>query len=328
MKIINYGAKVAFGAMTAMLLATTALSAEPVKVGVTLFGLSEFMAEISKGFEEHPAVKSGEVEVTVLDGRFDASVQSGQIDTMITQQVDAIIFAPIDADAAAAPIARAKAAGIPVITAVTTANSPDVTAAVSPEDVLAGRLIAEEIVRRLDGKGNVVIQEGPIGNSPQVMRRDGIDSVLADYPEIKVLAAKTANWSRAEALANMENWLSLYGESIDGVIAQNDEMGIGSIEAIRAKGIDPASMSIVAIDGIPDGLRAVDASNMFTLWRSPAMESQAALDLALRAVKGPEYEPKSEMWTVGEVEWKEGGEAYYPVPWYPVDKSNVAEFLK
>ncbi len=297
-----------------------------VRIGVTLFGLSEFMANISQGLQDHPAVKEGKVEVTVLDGRFDAQVQANQIDTLITQHVDAIIFAPIDADAAAAPIQRANAAGIPVITAVTNANSDLVKAAVAPEDKLGGQLIAEEMVKRIGGKGNVVIQEGPIGNSPQILRREGIDEVLAKHPDIKVLAAKTANWSRAEGLANMENWLSLYGDSINGVIAQNDEMGLGSLEAIKAKGLTTEQIKIVSIDGISDAIRAVKQSDIFTLWRSPKMESQAALDLAMHAVVGDSYKPASEMWTVGKVDWKNGAEKYYPVPWYPVDKSNVAKF--
>lgn len=299
-----------------------------VRVGVTLFGLSEFMAGIAQGFSDHPDVKDGRVSVTVLDGRFDAATQANQIDTMVTRRYDAIIVAPLDADAAAAPIERAVAAGIPVITAVTTANTDKVTGSVSPKDELAGQLIAEEMAKRLGGKGNVVIQEGPIGNSPQILRREGIDEVLARHPDIKVLASKTANWSRAESLANMENWLSLHGDAINGVIAQNDEMGIGSIEAIRAKGLDSTNITVVAIDGIPDGLRAVEDYDMFTLWRSPTMEAQAALDLALRHVIGGAHVPKSEMWTVGKVEWNGGAEAYYPVPWYPVDQMNVRDFLK
>lgn len=311
-----------------LMTAGSAWAEEPLRVGVTLFGLSEFMAGIAQGFEDHPAVKSGKIEVTVLDGRFDASVQAGQIDTMITQQYDAIIFAPLDAEAAAAPIARAAAAGIPVITAVTNANSDQVTASVAPEDELAGRLIAEEMVKRLGGKGNVVIQEGPIGNSPQILRRKGIDEVLAKYPDITVLASKTANWSRAESLTNMENWLSTYGDQINGVIAENDEMGIGSIGAITAKGLSTDTIKVVGIDGIPDGLRAVRDNDMYTLWRSPAMEAQAALDLAAHAVQGDAYQPGSEMWTVGKVDWKNGAESYYPVPWYPVDRTNVADFLK
>ncbi len=57
------------------------------------------------------------------------------------------------------------------------------------------------------GKGNVVIFQGPIGHSAEIDRSKGIQTVLAKYPDIKVLEKKTANWSRAEGLSLMENWL-------------------------------------------------------------------------------------------------------------------------
>lgn len=315
----------AAASMVAMM-AGSAHAEAKYRVGVMVFGLSEYMSILTNEMQKHPLVADGTVELTVLDGRFDAVVQANQMDTLITQQYDAVVFAPIDQDAAVAPIQRARAAGIPVITAVTGAAGEDFNAYIGPSDVEAGNLIGDEMAKRLGGKGNVVIIEGPIGNSPQIKRRQGIDEALAKHPEIKVLADKTGNWSRAEGLANMENWLSLYGDAINGVIAENDEMGLGAIEAIRAKGMNNDNIKVVAIDGISDGLKAVKDYGMFTLARSATFEAQGALDLALRAVEGEGYEPKAAGWKEFNIPWNGGTEKQYGAPWFPVYPENVAEF--
>lgn len=316
-------------ALAALALATLSgtARAETFDITVMPFGLPEYMSGWVNELEQHPAVLDGTVKLTVLDGQFDANIQSNQMDTAITRQADAVIFAPIDADAAAAPVARATLAGIPVISSVTAAKSDELFAYIGTNDVTGGRLITEKMVEMLGGKGNVVILEGPIGNSPQLRRREGIDAVLAENPEITLLAAKTANWSRAEGLTVMENWLSLYGDQINGVIAQNDEMALGAIQAIEAKGFSTDKIRVVSIDGIKDGLRAAKDKGLFTLYKPAHFEGQGALDLALRAVAGDSYEPKSDIWTTGGMDWAGGSAKQYEVPWVPVTAENVDELL-
>ena len=75
--------------------------------------------------------------------------------------------------------------------------------------------------------------------------------------DVKVLVMKTANWSRAEALSLMENWLTAHPGKINGVIGQNDEMALGAIEAIKAKGLAPKSIPVAGIDGVTDAIKAV-----------------------------------------------------------------------
>lgn len=297
------------------------------RIAVMPFGLPEYMSRWANEMREHPLVKNGTVKLTVLDGKFDAMVQSNQMDTVITQKFDAVIFAPIDYQAAAAPIARAAAAKIPVVGSVTRAGSDKLFAYIGTNDVEGGKLETEHLVDALNGKGNVVILEGPIGNSPQLLRRQGIQQVLTSKPDIKILASKTANWSRAEGLTVTENWLSLYGPKINGVIAENDEMALGAIEAMRSKKMDLKTVSVVSIDGIPDGQRAVKQGTLFSLYKDAHSEGQGALDLALRAVIGPSYKPRSDIWLKG-MAWKDGTAKQYDVPWVPLTTANVDQYLK
>ena len=67
------------------------------KIGAAVYGLKgQFMQNWVREIKEHPAVKDGTVKLTVFDGNYDALTQNNQIETMITQQYDAIIFVPID----------------------------------------------------------------------------------------------------------------------------------------------------------------------------------------------------------------------------------------
>ena len=95
-----------------------------------------------------------------------------------------------------------------------------------------------------------------------------------------------ANWSRAEALSLMENWLTAHPDQIQGVIGQNDEMALGAIEAIRAAKLDVKKFAIAGIDGVTDAMIAAKAGEVVSFLQDAKAQAQGALDLALRAIKG------------------------------------------
>ena len=213
--------------------------AKTYKIGAAVYGLrAEYMRLWTTALERHPDVVSGLVKITVFDGQYDASVQQSQFETMVTQGYDAILFVPIDIEAGAAAVAVANAAKIPVIGSNTRVNSDLLTSYIGSNDVLGGYMEAKSVIEGIGGKGNVVIIEGPIGQSAQIERREGNLKALAEYPNVKVLEMKTANWLRAEALSLMEDWLNAYPGKIDGVIGQNDEMALGAIQAIKQAGLN------------------------------------------------------------------------------------------
>ena len=107
----------------ATLLATPAM-ADKLKIGAAVYGLkAEYMQMWTAALKDHPAVKRGDVEVTVFDGNYNALTQQDQFNTMITQKFDAIIFVPIDIEAGATPVQAAHDAGIPVIGSNTRVHS-------------------------------------------------------------------------------------------------------------------------------------------------------------------------------------------------------------
>lgn len=298
------------------------------KIGAAVYGLNaEFMQIWAAAAQNHPAVKEGLVDLTVFDGRYDALVQQDQFETMITEGYDAIIFVPIDIEAGAAPVDAAAAAGIPVFGSNTRVNSDKLNAYVGSDDVQSGYMEARYVLDKIGCKGNVVIIEGPIGQSAQIQRLEGNKKALAECPDVKVIEDQTANWSRAEAQTLMENWLTAHGDEIDGVIGQNDEMALGAIEAIKGQGMQVTDFAIAGIDGVTDALRAVKAGDMASILQDGAAQAQGAVDLAIAAVL-PDYKPMSDIWQkYPDMPWADGKAKQYDVPWTPVTADNVDALL-
>lgn len=177
-----------------------------IKLGMTLYSLkNEFTVRLAEAAEAK-AKELGAV-LQVYDGNYDPSTQINQIETMIADGVDGIILNPQDVEALTVAVDKAVAAGIPIVGVNTRVNSDELTSYVGSIDVTAGEMEMQYIADLLDGKGNIVIIEGPMGQSAQIERREGIQNILDKYPDIKVIAEKTANWSRSEAMTIMENWL-------------------------------------------------------------------------------------------------------------------------
>lgn len=305
-------------------------AADTPKIGAAVYGLNaEFMQIWSAALEEHPAVKSGKVDLTIFDGRYDALVQQEQFETMITQQFDAIIFVPIDIEAGATAVQAAHDAGIPVIGSNTRVNTDLLTSYVGSDDVQSGYMEAKFVLDKIGCKGNVVIIEGPIGQSAQISRLEGNQKALAECPDVKVVEQQTANWSRAEAQTLMENWLTAHPNQISGVIGQNDEMALGAIEAIKAAGLKVEDFTIAGIDGITDALHSVKRGDMASILQDARAQAQGALDLAINKALDGKYKPMSDIWAnYKDMPWNGGADAEYNVPWTPVTLENVDALLE
>ena len=297
------------------------------RIGAAVYGLKgEYMRLWATALERHPAVVEGMVDITIFDGAYDASVQQSQFETMASQGYDAILFVPIDIEAGAAAVEVAHESGIPVIGSNTRVNSDLLTSYIGSNDVKSGYMEAKAVLEGMGGKGNVVIIEGPIGQSAQIERREGNMKAIAEYSGINVLEMKTANWSRAEALSLMENWLSAHPGQIDGVIGQNDEMALGAIQAIKDAGLDISDFPVAGIDGVTDAMLAVKNDEMVSILQDAVGQAQGALDIALRALIGDSYEPQAACWQ--DLDWGSSMQSVYNVPWVPITMDNVDDLLE
>lgn len=328
----RFAAAAALGATLAIAAAGSAAHAAsgPYRIGAAVYGMKgQFMQNWVREIKAHPAVKSGAVQLTVFDGNYDALTQNNQIETMLTQQYSGILFVPIDTKAGIGVAARAGASDTPLVASNTMLATPKVPY-IGNDDVEGGRLQAEALARRIGGKGNVVIIQGPIGQSAQIDREKGEMEMLAKYPGIKVIEKKTANWSRAEAMNLMEDWLNAHPKQINGVIAQNDDMALGALQAIKNRGLTPKDIPITSIDGMPDAIQAAKRGEITTFLQDAQAQSQGALDLVLRQLVGAGYKPQSVIWQryAKDLKWDGGTAKRYILPWVPVTPANADQLYK
>jgi ribose transport system substrate-binding protein len=251
---------VKFASAFALVLATNATgvpaatSEKPITIGITVYDMSSWCSWGKLGVDKMAAVNSDNILWTSANN--DVPTQLSQIDSFIGKKVDAIIIDPVNSSTLDAEVKKAKAAGIPVFAVNQSIKSGALAGYFGPDDVQAGYDEMDSLGKLLHGKGNIVVTEGPIGGSAQIDRTEGINKALKKYPDIKVLSMQTANWKRSEALALMENWIARYGSQINGFVSENDDMAIGGITALKAKGL-AGKIPVTAIDGIQDGMRYV-----------------------------------------------------------------------
>lgn len=259
-------------------------SAKTLKIGATFYSLqNEFTMRMDNAGKKW--AEENNVDYTSYDGNYDAATQLSQVETMIADGCDAIILNPQDADACAACVDAAAEAGVPVVGVNTMVNSDKLTSYVGSQDVSAGEDIMNFMIKHMGSDAfNIVIIEGPMGQSAQLQRYEGITNVLKDNPNIKVLDYNTANWSRSEAMTLMETWITTYGDQIQAVVAENDEMALGARQAIEAASMD---IPCIGVDGIADAVTAVQNGGMIASdFQNAEGQMTGALDVAVKAVNG------------------------------------------
>lgn len=186
--------------------------------------------------------------------------QTRLVEDLIEKKVDGIVLVPVDSAGIVPVIERVNKAGIPIALANTNATGGEVVTFSAIENYEAMTLIAEYMVEKLGGKGKVIILEGTPGSQTAIDRKRALDDVLAKYPDIEVLASQTAEFQRAKGMQVMENLLQTYPE-IDAVLACNDEMALGAIEALEAAGRLEGTL-VSGFDANDDALKAVYEGRM------------------------------------------------------------------
>lgn len=275
-----------------------------LKLGITLYSLkNEFTVRIANAAEKK-AEELG-AELVVYDGNYDPSTQISQIETMISDGCDGIILNPQDAEACSPCVDKAVEAEIPIVGVNTRVQNDKLTSYVGSQDVTAGEMEMQNIADLIGGKGKIVILEGPMGQSAQIERREGIQNILDKYPDIEVLAEKTANWSRSEGMTVMENWLQAF-DQVDAIVAENDEMALGAKEAAKAANKD---IPAIGVDGITDALNAVESGDLVaSIFQDGAGQGSKAVEVVIDAINGKDVEEN------------------YWIDFEEVNKDNVADF--
>lgn len=189
-------------------------------------------------------------EVLVASHDDDANKQSELIDTAIARGAKAIILDNAGADASVAAVQKAKDAGIPSFLIDREINAAGVAAAqIVSNNYQGAQLGAAEFVKLMGEKGTYVELVGKESDTNAGIRSKGYHDVIDSYPDLKMVAQQSANWSQKEAFDKMETILQA-NPDIKGVISGNDTMAMGAIAALQAAGKN--DVIVVGFDGSND----------------------------------------------------------------------------
>jgi inositol transport system substrate-binding protein len=292
--------KFVLAAAMAAMMSSTALAADKIGVSMALFD-DNFLTVLRNGIEAQS--KDLGVEVQIEDAQNDVAKQLDQIKNFAASGVTAIIVNPVDTSATQAMSDAAAAANIPLVYVnrqpINVDTLPDNQAFVASNEEESGTLETIEVCKQFKAMGkteaSVYIMMGELSNQAAVQRTKDIHDVMAAGKcevKLNIIDEQTANWSRDQAQNMMTNWLSA-GKPFDGVIANNDEMAIGALQAMKAANVDMKSVVVGGVDATQDALAAMQAGELdVTVFQNAAGQGAGALRAAIALAKGEKVEQK------------------------------------
>ena len=259
-----------------------------ITVGLSVSTLSNpFFVSLEEGVNTL-ATENG-TQVISVDAQDDSAKQSNDVDDLIQQGVDVLLINPVDSAAITPAVEAANSAGIPVIMVDRATDSGEFVTLVASDNVAGGEMAAQYIVDQVGENASTLQLEGVPGASATNERGEGFTNVAET--SLNVLDSQTANFDRAKGLTVMENMLQ--GNSdVKAVFAQNDEMALGAIEAIKGAGLSN-QITVVSFDGTEGGIKAVeDGSLAATIAQQPDEMGRLALQAAYDFYAGQEIPEK------------------------------------
>lgn len=259
----------------------TKKAAKDLKLGVSISTTNNpYFVAMKDGLDKFAGEKK--VSLKVADAQDDAARQVDDIQNFISQNVDAILINPVDSKAVVSSIKAANSANIPVILIDRGSEGGDVLTTVASDNVEAGKMAAEFVVKELGEKAKAFELSGVPGASATVDRGKGFNKIAKT--KLDVLSSQSANFDRAKALNTAQNMIQGH-KDVQVIFAQNDEMALGAAQAVKSAGLK--DILIVGIDGQPDAHDAIKNGDITaTIAQQPAKMGEIAIQAAIDHYQG------------------------------------------
>jgi len=186
-----------------------------------------------------------------------------------------------------------------------------------------GYIMAKILFDAMGGKGNIVSVGGLPGTGSAELRHEGLDQALKEYPNIKQLAYESGGYNRFKAAPVMEDFLSAYGDKIEGIWCANDDMAMGVLETLRAAG-KVGKIPVVGIDAIQDAVAAIQKGELLaTVDLCPYLMGGLGVVFAFDAYNGYTFPKDQKIYILkGPLVDKSNAEKFFAEHW--VEGSRLA----
>src|SRR5687767_2888806 len=207
------------------------------------------------------ADKLGGITIVESDGQGSSPKQTADVETALVRGVKGIVISPNEVDAMAPAIKGAIDAGIPVVTIDRRVeNVEGILAHVGADNVKGGEAQGELVMSLFPDGAKVLNLQGQPGSSPAIDRNAGVHKVLDQHAEkYPFVFEQTANFARDKGLSVTEAGLAGLAEPPDVIVAANDDMALGAIEAIKASGKD---IPVIGFDALPEALASIQGGEL------------------------------------------------------------------
>ena len=299
-------------------MACVAGAQDTFKVGYACNNYNDTFQTYILSYADEFAKENG-IDLKLADGRDDEMKQMSDIENFIADGVDALIVVAVNPQGVTPIIDKAADAGIPLVFVnrnpfidPDTAESleiPDGVYYVGSNDIDAGNYQAEFVVDKLgaDAECGYVVLMGQLSNTATPQRTAGVKEIFDKNDGYKFLAEQTGNWQRDQGMSITENWITAFGDELCAVMANNDEMALGAVEALEAAGLKD-KVVVAGVDLIDDAIVAIEEGRLdFSAKQDGKGQGEGAVSVALAALKGEEVEKNTF------------------VPFVPVSIDNVAD---
>ncbi|EJL92898.1 MULTISPECIES: sugar ABC transporter substrate-binding protein [Pseudomonas] len=287
--------KIRFASLALSLMFASGAALADMKIGVSMSQFDDtWLTYLRESMDTKAKSYPDGVKLQFEDARSDVVRQLSQVESFISQKVDAIVVNPVDTAATKKITEAAVKAGIPLVYVnrrPDDLNLPKGVVTVASNDLEAGQMQMQYLAEKMGGKGDIVILLGDLANNSTTNRTKGVKEVLTKYPNIKIEQEQSGIWSRDKGMTLVNDWLT-QGRKFDAVVSNNDEMAIGAAMALQQAGVAKGSVLIAGVDGTPDGLNAVKKGSLLvSVFQDAKGQADGSIDTAVKMAKNEPVEP-------------------------------------
>ncbi|MGI6667939.1 MAG: sugar ABC transporter substrate-binding protein [Acetivibrionales bacterium] len=262
---------------------------EGKRIAVIVKGLTQsYWQNAKKGAEV--AAKDFGIEMDIL-APVETNNNEQQIQLVqeaIAKKYDVICLSPCDSTGIVPAVEEANEAGIPIVNFATIIKGGKTETYIAIENYDAQYKVTKATCELIK-EGKVIILEGPAGQQNAMDKTRGAEDAIKEFPGIEIVASQVANWSRTEGFTVTQNLLQAHPD-LKGVIACNDDMAMGALQAIDEIG-KAGEIYLCGMDCIPDALQAIREGKMHVdIDNMPYELAYSAVEAAVKILKGEEVE--------------------------------------